>query len=210
MRDFLAGSGCRVLEARNSYDGLFLAAQYGHGIHLLVTEINLLPVSGIKLAENVLRLFPQTQVLCMSACEETRPVRHWMKYLNASFLPKPFSPFDLHEKVHAILGERYEEAPMPVLDIRPGEPGWPIDRGLGRHAAAPPAARRGAIPPIPATRASGCGSFDAGGAWPRGWRAAGSGFGRIGRPVMRSLSGPPGACGETRPVLRRPLVACRR
>ena len=119
MRDFLARSGLRVLEARDSYDGLFLCAQYGWSIHLLATEINLLPVSGIKLAENVLRLFPHTQVLCMSACEETRPVKYWMKYLNAAFLPKPFSPFDLHEKVHAILGDRYEDAPMPVMDDQP-------------------------------------------------------------------------------------------
>jgi DNA-binding NtrC family response regulator len=119
MRDFLTQSGCRVIEARNSYDGLFQCAQYGWAIHLLVTEINLLPVSVIKLAENALRLFPHIQVLCTSACEETRPIRHWMKYLNASFLPKPFSSFDLHEKVHELLGDRWEEAPMPVQDIRP-------------------------------------------------------------------------------------------
>lgn len=117
MRDFLASSGYRVLEARNSYDALFLCAQYGWTIQLLITEINLLPVSGIKLAENLLRLFPQTQVLCMSATEETRPIQHWMKYLNASFLPKPFSPFELHEKVHAILGDQFEEATMAVLDV---------------------------------------------------------------------------------------------
>jgi DNA-binding NtrC family response regulator len=119
MRDFLARSGLRVLEARNAYDGLFACAQHGGAIHLLITEINLLPVSGIKLAENVLRLFPQTQVLCMSACEETRPVRHWMKYLAASFLPKPFSPFDLHEKVLDMLGDRYEDAPLPAMEAHP-------------------------------------------------------------------------------------------
>lgn len=119
MRDFLAQSGYRVLEARDSYDGLFQCAQYGWAINLLVTEINLLPVSGIKMAENVLRLFPHIQVLCTSAGEETRPIKYWMKYLNASFLPKPFTPFDLHEKVHDLLGDRWEEALMPVLDVRP-------------------------------------------------------------------------------------------
>lgn len=122
MRDFLSNSGYRVLEARDSYDGLFLCAQYGWSINLLITEINLLPVSGIKLAENILRLYPQTQVLCMSSCEETRPVRYWMKYLDAFYIPKPFSPFELHEKVHEILGDRYEDAPMPVLDV-PSEAG---------------------------------------------------------------------------------------
>lgn len=131
MRDFLARSGLRVLEARDSYDGLFLSAQYGWGIHLLVTEIDLLPVSGIKLAENVLRLFPHTQVLCMSAAEESRPVKYWMKYLNASFLRKPFSPFDLHEKVHAMLGDSYEDASMSVLDAEPRRQvrGWSSNSG---------------------------------------------------------------------------------
>jgi DNA-binding response OmpR family regulator len=119
MRDFLANSGCRVLEARDSYDGLFLCAQYGAAIDVLVTEINLLPVSGIKLAENVLRLWPQIQVLCMSDCEEGEGVQHWMRYLNAEFLRKPFSPFHLHERVHGLMGKRYEDAPMPVLDFQP-------------------------------------------------------------------------------------------
>jgi two-component system, cell cycle sensor histidine kinase and response regulator CckA len=135
MRDFLARSGLRVLEARNSYDGLFLSAQYGGAIHLLIAEINLLPVSGIKLAENVLRLYPQTQVLCMSACEETRPVKYWMKYLDAAFLPKPFSPFDLHEKVHAILDDRFEDAPMPVPDVRPGAAAGPEAAGPARYSS---------------------------------------------------------------------------
>jgi DNA-binding NtrC family response regulator len=118
MRDFLTGSGCQVIEARNSYDGLFLCAQHGASIDLLLTEINLLPVSGIKLAENVLRLFPQMQVMCTSQCEETRPLRYWMKYLNASFLRKPFSPVELHEAVRgALSGNRLEE-PYPVLEAR--------------------------------------------------------------------------------------------
>lgn len=119
MRDFLAVSGYRVLEARNSYDGLFLAAQHGPAIRLLVTEINLLPVGGIKLAENVLRLFPQTQVLCLSECEETRPVKYWMKYLSASFLRKPFSAVEFHERVSAMLGDPWEEAIQATLGAGP-------------------------------------------------------------------------------------------
>jgi hypothetical protein len=42
-----------------------------------------------------------------------------MRYLNAAFLRKPYSPFELHEKVHELLGRRWEEAPMPVLEARP-------------------------------------------------------------------------------------------
>lgn len=122
MRDFLGNSGCKVLEARNSYDGLFTIAQYGSSIDLLITEINLLPVGGIKLADNALRLCPRMEILCMSENSEMKGIRYWMNYLQAEFLPKPFSPFQLHEMVFSLLGNRWEDAPMPVLDFRPAVP----------------------------------------------------------------------------------------
>jgi len=125
MREFLVNSGCGVLEARNSYDALFTIAQHGSAINLLITEINLLPVGGIKLADNALRLCPRMQVLCMSGSVDKKGLKHWMNYLNAEFLAKPFSPFQLHEKVFALLGNRLEDATMPVLDWEPAasEPG---------------------------------------------------------------------------------------
>lgn len=116
MRDYLMESGCAVLEARDAYDALFIIAQYGKSIDLLITEINLLPVGGIKLAENALRLVPSLQVICTSADVEMRGVKYWMRYLRADFLPKPFAPHRLREKVFALLGHRYEDAPMPILD----------------------------------------------------------------------------------------------
>jgi CheY-like chemotaxis protein len=131
MRDFLMQSGCAVLEARDAYDGLFICAQYGTAINLLITEINLLPVGGIKLAENALRLWPKLQVLCMSADAEPGGVQYWMKYLNAQYLPKPFQPFQLHEKVFSLLGRRLEDAPMPILDAPPQD--WMRD--ARKHAA---------------------------------------------------------------------------
>lgn len=117
MRDYLALAGYRVLEARNAYDGLFLAAQHGTAIQLLITEINLLPVGGIKLAENILRLFPQIQVLCVSECDETRPLRYWMRYLNASFLRKPFNSEELEERVHGLLAWDWETVGAPGPDL---------------------------------------------------------------------------------------------
>lgn len=116
MRDFLMQSGCAVLEARDAYDALFIIAQYGKSINLLITEINLLPVGGIKLAENALRLVPSLQVICTSADVEMRGVKYWMRYLRADFLPKPFAPYQLHEKVFALLGHRFEDSPMAILD----------------------------------------------------------------------------------------------
>jgi DNA-binding NtrC family response regulator len=114
MRDYLMQSGCAVLEARDAYDALFIIAQYGKSISLLITEINLLPVGGIKLAENALRLVPSLQVICTSADVEMRGVKYWMRYLRADFLPKPFALFQLHEKVIALLGHRHQDAPIPT------------------------------------------------------------------------------------------------
>ncbi len=116
MREFLETSGFHVLEARNSYDGLFAIAQFGSQIRLLITELNLLPVGGIKLAENALRLVPDLQVICMSAEVDNQGLTYWMRYLNAQFLQKPFSPFELHERVHLILERHIQDAPISILD----------------------------------------------------------------------------------------------
>lgn len=116
MRDHLVQSGCAVLQAGDAYEALFLIAQYGKSIGLLITEINLLPVGGIKLAENALRLVPSLQVICTSADAEMRGVKHWMRYLRADFLAKPFAPHQLSERAFALLGHRYEDAPIPILD----------------------------------------------------------------------------------------------
>ncbi len=116
LRDFLVKSGFQVLEARNSYDALFLCAQHGQNIHLLLTELNLLPVGGVKLAENCLRLWPHLQVVCMSDPVHLPGIQYWMDYLGARFLEKPFSPFELHEAVHGALGLDTQRADMPIDD----------------------------------------------------------------------------------------------
>jgi DNA-binding NtrC family response regulator len=108
MKEYLMKSGCAVLEARDTYDGLFLCAQYGHALNLMITEINLLPVSGVKLAESALRLWPKIQVVCTAANADMRGVQYWMNYLHADFLPKPFTPAQLHQLVFGLLGKREE------------------------------------------------------------------------------------------------------
>jgi DNA-binding response OmpR family regulator len=151
MRDYLMQSGCAVLEARDAYDALFIIAQYGKSIDLLVTEINLLPVGGIKLAENALRLVPSLQVICTSADVEMRGVKYWMRYLRADFLPKPFAPCQLHARVFALLGHRYEDAPLSILDY--GREPWleAENRKLGRAIAAAAPAGPKAMTTTPST-----------------------------------------------------------
>lgn len=118
MREFLETSGFYVMEARNAYDGLFTIAQYGAQLRLLITELNLLPVGGVKLAENALRLWPHLQILCTSDMADAQGLAYWMRYLNAQFLQKPFSPFELHERVHLALGRHIQDAPISIMDYQ--------------------------------------------------------------------------------------------
>jgi DNA-binding response OmpR family regulator len=114
LRDFLVNLGFQVLEARDAYDGLFLCAQYGTRIDILLTEINLLPVGGIKLAENALRLWPQIQVVCMSQAFDAPGTKYWMRYLGAHFLRKPFTPLELHECLQMVSGQIQDGMPLPL------------------------------------------------------------------------------------------------
>jgi two-component system, cell cycle response regulator CpdR len=119
MRAALTEAGCAVLEARDAYEGLFACAQYGNALHLLITEINLLPVGGIKLAENALRLWPHIQVLCTSADAEPKGVHHWMRYLSAEFLPKPFTAPQLQRAAFRMLAKRDQDFPATTATAVP-------------------------------------------------------------------------------------------
>ncbi len=119
LRDFLSRMEFDVLEAGNSYEALFLCAQFGPNIRVLLTEINLLPVSGIKLAENVLRLCPHMQIICMAEHFNEDFTKYWLRYLSAEFLQKPFTYIDLHERLVKLLGDAMEEISFPEIDEAP-------------------------------------------------------------------------------------------
>ncbi len=119
LRNFLHSMGFNVLETGNSYDALFMCAQFGPQIRVLLTEINLLPVSGIKLAENALRLCPHMQIICMAEHYNEDFTKYWLRYLSAEFLQKPFSFIDLHERLVNLLGDSMEDIPFPDFDASP-------------------------------------------------------------------------------------------
>jgi DNA-binding NtrC family response regulator len=118
-RDFLHGAGFHVLEARNSYDGLFLCAQHGHGIDVLITEINLLPVGGMKLAENIARVWPQIRIICMSRHHDAPGVEPWLRLLGARFLRKPFAHEELRACVLAALACPARRSGLPPAAENP-------------------------------------------------------------------------------------------
>jgi DNA-binding NtrC family response regulator len=70
-------------------------------IHLLISDVRMPEMDGIKLAERVLRLHPEASVLLISGhYREAPPAAKQIR-----FLPKPFFPSELIRHVQELLPE---------------------------------------------------------------------------------------------------------
>ena len=104
MKMFLEHSGYHVLDHDNGVDALFVGTQHKGPIHLLLTDVEMSPMSGPELAEQLLLHRPDTQVLFMSGNRHPDDLREGMLLLGARFLGKPFNPKILSEIVRESLG----------------------------------------------------------------------------------------------------------
>lgn len=104
MKLFLEHSGYRILDSDNGVDALFVGTRHEGPIHLLLTDVEMSPMSGPELAEQLLLHRPETQVLFMSGNRQPEDLRDGMALLNARFLGKPFNPKVLSEVVRDSLG----------------------------------------------------------------------------------------------------------
>jgi DNA-binding NtrC family response regulator len=104
MKLFLEHSGFHVLDADNGVDALFLSGHHKGLIHLLLTDVEMSPMSGPELAEQVLLHRPETHVLFMSGNRQPEDLFNDMCLLNARFLGKPFNPGTLRHTVEEALG----------------------------------------------------------------------------------------------------------
>jgi two-component system cell cycle sensor histidine kinase/response regulator CckA len=105
MKAVLAETGYRILQAASSDEALGVLETPGHGVQLVVTDIQMPPgMDGLSLVETVRRRYPNLPVLFISGyshfysrlSEILETGRTW-------FLQKPFSPNQLVEAVkHAI------------------------------------------------------------------------------------------------------------
>ncbi len=104
MKLYLEHTGYSVMDADNGVDALFMSTQYKGPIHLLLTDVEMSPMSGPELAEQMLLYRPETQVLFMSGNRQPEELRDDLCLLNAKFMGKPFNPRQLHENVRNVLG----------------------------------------------------------------------------------------------------------
>ena len=94
----LREEGYDVLESSNGEEALQVANQReGRKINLLLSDIRMPRMNGIYLYQQFRSHYPGVPVLLMSGYTDESIPR------SASFLPKPFTPTKLAEKVRAVL-----------------------------------------------------------------------------------------------------------
>lgn len=107
----LEGHGFHVLKARHSDEALLLMDSHKDSVSLLLTDVRMDPyMNGCELAKCVRLLRPDILVLYISGYTNNAMVQQEVEDARASFLPKPFSPRELVEKVHGVLTGAHHHA----------------------------------------------------------------------------------------------------
>jgi two-component system, cell cycle sensor histidine kinase and response regulator CckA len=99
----LEAIGYKVLSARNSGEAVQVCQDYADVIHLLFTDVVMPKMSGRQLTDLLLPSRPSMKVLYMSGYTDDTMVRHGIQNEGTNFLPKPFTPVALAQKVREVL-----------------------------------------------------------------------------------------------------------
>lgn len=99
----LKSNGYRVLEAGDAEEAQALVAQHQEVIHLLLTDVIMPGMNGKELADTLTQLRPGIKVLFISGYTADAIARHGILPDGAAFLPKPFAPRTLLERLRQTL-----------------------------------------------------------------------------------------------------------
>jgi two-component system cell cycle sensor histidine kinase/response regulator CckA len=99
----LETSGYQVLSGRNGAEAEQVCRDFAGVIHLLFTDVVMPKMSGRQLADLLAPSRPDMKVLYMSGYTDDTMVRHGIQNTGTNFLPKPFTPIALAQKVREVL-----------------------------------------------------------------------------------------------------------
>ena len=99
----LERAGFRVLRAGSAEEALRLGKEWQDAIDLLLADVIMPGQSGPTLAGELKRLHPETQCLFMAGLPDNPEVVDRVLAAGHPFLPKPFVPQVLIEKVREVL-----------------------------------------------------------------------------------------------------------
>jgi PAS domain S-box-containing protein len=102
-RRALQGFGYTVLEAGNGQEALAVARQCREPIDLLLTDVVMPEMGGRELAEALKEERPETRVLYTSGYPDTAGLQEEVEAATVAYLPKPYTPDDLAQKVREVL-----------------------------------------------------------------------------------------------------------
>jgi len=95
--------GYAILTARSPREAMDISESHTGPIHLMVTDVVLPEMSGVKLASHLSGPRPKMKVLYVSGYTDDTIFQHGVLERGLAFLQKPFSPTTLARKVGEIL-----------------------------------------------------------------------------------------------------------
>ncbi|TVR63414.1 MAG: response regulator [Gemmatimonadales bacterium] len=95
--------GYTVLAAEGGPQALDLLEEHGDGIDLLLTDIMMPGMNGVEVARRVVEAKPGIRVFFMSGYADQDLVRQGLLSPGTHFIQKPFTPFELVERVREVL-----------------------------------------------------------------------------------------------------------
>jgi CheY-like chemotaxis protein len=104
MAEILETCGFRVLQAGNGKEALTAAREYPGTIDLLLTDVIMPGMTGRQIADQMTNLRPGIKVLYVSGFSGDAIGNRDLLDANAIYLPKPFTPDTLVNKVQEALG----------------------------------------------------------------------------------------------------------
>ena len=103
----LQEAGYTVLVAANGQDALTVALQHGGPLHLLLTDVIMPGMNGAQLNEQIDTLYPTIKTLYISGYADSKLAFPLLESTSrAAYLPKPFTPTVLTQKVREVLDGR--------------------------------------------------------------------------------------------------------
>jgi signal transduction histidine kinase/DNA-binding response OmpR family regulator len=116
VEEILGSVGYHVLAADDGQRALLAAQQHNGKIDLLLTDVVLPKMGGKEIASRLVALRPGIKVLFMSGYTGHSAAQHGNLDPDVAFLPKPFSPAMLIEKVRSVLTSRSPIRRILVVD----------------------------------------------------------------------------------------------
>ncbi len=106
VRKILAAAGYTVLEARHGADALLVSREYPHKIDLLLTDVVMPEMNGLRLAEVIRAERPDTQIVFMSGYTRDEVDRKGLTEPGVTLIHKPFTVNELALLVRGTLDQK--------------------------------------------------------------------------------------------------------